>query len=158
MGLTQSDTGSPDKKNGPKLTEQQQIKIAENSHAHFKKYLDELYPSALNRVLNELPFIKQAYDHIMKTDKKQDQQRSLSKLLFKKNIWNAHYSMMQLDDFDRLASAIFNCYVPYIKGTMQFEHFVCMYATLTCPENEEEAYNLVFRLYCNHPPQFDEET
>jgi hypothetical protein len=45
------------------------IKIAESSYAHFKKYLDELYPNALNRVKNELPFIKQAYDHIMKTDK-----------------------------------------------------------------------------------------
>ncbi len=103
MGQTQSETGSPDKKNGTKLTEQQLIKIAEKSHAHFKKYLDELYPSALNRVLNELPFIKQAYDHIMKTDKIQDQCRSFSKLLFKKNIWNEHYSTMNLDDFDRLA-------------------------------------------------------
>ena len=94
MGQNQSDTSSPDKKNGTKLTEQQQIKIDEKSYAHFKKYLDEQYPSALNRVQNDLPLIKQAYDHIMKTDKKQDQHHSFSKLLFKKNIWNAHYGMM----------------------------------------------------------------
>jgi hypothetical protein len=29
---------------------------------------------------------------------------------------------------------------------------------MTCPDSEEEAFNLVFRLYCKNPPEFDEET
>ena len=158
MGQNQSDAMSPNKKTAGKLTEQQIEQIAEKSFAHFRTYLDDQYPSALNRVLNDLPLIKQAFDHIMKEDKIQDQLRTFSKLLFKKNIWNQYYSMMQQDDFDNLARAIFNAYIPQLKGgKMQFEHFVCMYATLTCPESDEESFHLIFRVYCYNPPQFDEE-
>ena len=69
MGQNQSDAMSPNKKTAGKLTEQQIEQIAEKSFAHFRTYLDDQYPSALNRVLNDLPLIKQAFDHIMKEDK-----------------------------------------------------------------------------------------
>ncbi len=65
---------------------------------------------------------------------------------------------MEAENFEKLSAALFNCYVPYKEGSMKFKHFVCMYATLTCPESEDETFNLVFRIYCKNPPQFDEET
>lgn len=55
---------------------------------------------------------------------------------------------MEAENFEMLSAALFNCYVPYKEESMEFKHFVCMYATLTCPESEDETFKLVFRLYC----------
>jgi hypothetical protein len=39
---------------------------------------------------------------------------------------------------------------------LKFESFICLYAALTCPE-EDESFDLVFRVFCSMPPEYDEE-
>ena len=39
---------------------------------------------------------------------------------------------------------------------MSFENFICLYASLTCPEADEK-FELVFKFYAMNPPEYDEE-
>ncbi len=57
---------------------------------------------------------------------------------------------------ESLALTLFMCYVTEENGSLKFENFICLYAALTCPD-EEETFNLVFRVYANFPPDYDEE-
>lgn len=159
MGQGQSGEGTAvDKKAAGSKGNASQKQQTDKSYTYFKNYLDEQYPKALERVKDDLPFIKQAYDHITKTDKIQEQQHKFCKLLFQQRIWNNDETYVSREQLDALATTIFMCYIPQDQGTMQFEHFLCMYATLTCPESDEESFYLVFRVYCMNPPEFDEES
>ena len=54
----------------------------------------------------------------------------------------------------QIDNLIFLAFVNSSRSSMKFENFVSLYATLACPQGDEQA-ELAFRMYATTPPEKD---
>ena len=94
----------------------------------------------------------------MKQQKQYDQVQEFYRFLYK---WHIQYTydnipMSRADQQKQFALGLFYSYCSE-KHPMKFESFVCLYAAMIT-QDEEEKFDLVWKMYAENPVQVDEET